>query len=208
MRASSSLFAALLLAAAFAAPAATETLFEEGFSNCATVWKNSAKMDFSLGAGWVDNGGWSGSGCYRGTSGIKMGTTSVGGTATTPLIAPSNSATSVSLALQAAAYAGKDGTLSIIASTATETVVFSTNVTLTAMTSDTMGAISDASYAIGPFAIDTTTPFFVSFQPASGDCRMAIDSIVIEQTCSVTGAGDAFARIDGDGGEFTHERFV
>lgn len=48
------------------------------------------------------------------------------------------------------------------------------------MTSDTMGEISDASYAIGPFDITTTEAFSIRFAPISGDGRMAIDSVFVE----------------------------
>ena len=170
---------------AFAVRGATEerTLFWEDFPNYTYAW-SYANGPVTFPTTDTRQPGWTGNTCYKARSAMRLGKASDYGSATTPAIETANAApATVTLTLDAAAYSGKTGTLGITATdTATSAVLFSSNVVLSAMSSDTLMSLSD--YPIGPFSFAAAGTFKITFARASGDGRMSIDSVKVVQSVS------------------------
>ncbi len=160
------------------------TLFWEDFPNYDNAW--SSTVDVVLPTTDTRVPGWTGEKLYKARSAVKLGKTSDYGSATTPEIETANgAAATVKLSLDAAAYAGKTGTLGITATDAgTSAVLFSTNVVLAVMASNTIASLSE--YPIGPFSFAAAGTFKVSFARVAGDGRMGIDSVKVTQTVSTS----------------------
>ena len=171
---------------AFTVRGATEDveLFWEDFPNYNNAWNGSVEIDLPT----VDTrvAGWTGAKLYKARSAVKLGKASDYGSATTPAIETANgAAATVKLTLDAAAYYNKVGTLGITATDAdTSAVLFSSNVVLTAMSSETLTSLSG--YPIGPFSFAAEGTFKVTFVPVAGDGRMGIDSVKVTQSVSTS----------------------
>lgn len=161
-------------------------LFWEDFPNYDNAW--SSTVVISLPTTETRVSGWSGSNLYKGRSAIKLGKSNAAdyGSATTPTVETVNgAAATVALTLDAAAYAGKTGTLGITAvDSATSAVLLSTNVVLAVMASNAVPSLAE--YPIGPFRFAAEGQFKIAFAPVSGDGRMGIDSVKVTQTVSTS----------------------
>ena len=170
---------------AFAVRGATEerTLFWEDFPNYTYAW-SYANGPVTFPTTDTRQPGWTGNTCYKARSAMRLGKASDYGSATTPAIETANAApATVTLTLDAAAYAGKTSTLGITAvDTTTSAVLFSSNVVLSAMSGDTLMSLSG--YPIGPFSFAAAGTFKITFARASGDGRMSIDSVKVVQSVS------------------------
>ena len=158
----------------------TTNLFHETFAGCVTKWNNSAAMPANGTTNtttYVVEDGWNFAHCYRGESGLKMGTENVFGTATTRAIVPTTPGT-VSLSFRAAACLGKTGELTV---TAAGGASWSQTVSLTAMTNAAEALPAGADYEFA-YDIPVTDAFTLTFTPASGDGRMGVDDILVRQT--------------------------
>ena len=155
------------------------TLFDETFAGCATAWGSTAGMPAD-GGSYVDESGWTFTGCYRGIRGGRLGKQNEYGTAVTRAISPLSGSGTVSLSFRAAGFAGT----SSMRVTATGGASFENTLDLTALTDKSAEIPATEDYVFGPYLLETTGDFVLSFEPVSGDGRMGVDEILVTQTVS------------------------
>ena len=155
------------------------TLFDETFAGCGTAWGNTATMTTD-GGSYVDESGWTFTGCYRGMRGGRLGKQNEYGTAVTRAISPLLVGETVSLSFRAAGYTGA----SSMRVTATGGASFDSTLDLTAITDAGAEIPATEDYVFGPYLLETTGDFVLSFEPVSGDGRMGVDEILVTQTVS------------------------
>ena len=155
------------------------TLFDETFAGCATAWGSTAAMPAD-GGSYVDESGWTFTGCYRGMRGGRLGKQNEYGTAVTRAISPLLVGETVSLSFRAAGYTGA----SSMRVTATGGASFDSTLDLTALTDKSAEIPATEDYVFGPYLLETTGDFVLSFERVSGDGRMGVDEILVTQTVS------------------------
>lgn len=175
-----------------------DELFFETFSKCTGNWGTSNPGAFN--STYSDKGyAWSVSTAKRGYSGMRLGNKSDDGTAVTPTIHPANDAAgTVFLSFVAAGWdAGDRMTVSVSGSSWSRTLDLTNGVD----TAGTNPLPTGDGYSFGPYEIVVSGPFTVSFQRATGDGRMGIDSVRVTQTISTSQTDldvpTGFAVVDG-----------
>ena len=165
-------------------PATEETvLFLETFSKCTGNWGASSPGAFSS-SNSDSNYLWSVTSAKRGYSGMRLGNKSTYDAAVTPTIRPVNDAAcTVSLSFVAAGWdAGDKMTVTVPEASWMREIVLTNGVDTAASTPLPTGD----GYSFGPYEISVSGSFTVSFQRATGDGRMGIDSVKVTQKISTS----------------------
>ena len=155
----------------------TTNLFHETFPGCTKKWTGTST---EISIDMVDEAGWTFSqNCYSGKGGLRIGLKEDYGSATTRSIEPLGGSGTIQLSFRAAGNAANSSLAVSVSGTG-----FDYTVPLLVYPNLEEPIPDQDGYVFGPYLLEASGPFTVSFGRASGDGRMGVDEIVVSQTIS------------------------
>lgn len=155
----------------------TTNLFHETFPGCTKKWTGTST---EISIDMVDEAGWTFSqNCYSGKGGLRIGLKENYGSATTRSIEPLGGSGTIQLSFRAAGNEANSSLAVSVSGTG-----FDYTVPLLVYPNLEEPIPDQDGYVFGPYLLEASGPFTVSFGRASGDGRMGVDEIVVSQTIS------------------------